>query len=98
MVATKQPRSPKGAMVFCAVLLSAGCAHFDPKPLSPARNADKLESRSLTNFALKTFLEQNLQKTFDAWPLKQWDLDTLTWTAFYYHPSLEVARAQWAVA
>jgi cobalt-zinc-cadmium efflux system outer membrane protein len=27
-----------------------------------------------------------------------WDLDTLTLVALYYHPSLDVARAQWAVA
>src|SRR6267378_3732168 len=26
-----------------------------------------------------------------------WDLKTLTFVAFYYHPSLEVARAQWSV-
>jgi outer membrane protein, heavy metal efflux system len=32
------------------------------------------------------------------WPLQAWDFDTLSLVAIYYHPSLDVARAQWAVA
>ena len=31
-------------------------------------------------------------------PPNEWDFDTLTLVALYYHPSLDVARAQWAVA
>ena len=81
-----------------AVLLAAGCARFDPRPLSPATNADRLESRSLTNAALRAFVEQNLHEPFPDWPAKEWNLESLTWAAFYYHPSLELARAQWAVA
>ena len=49
-----------------------------------------------TNF--KAFLETNLQHTFTEWPLTSWDFPALTLAAFYFHPSLDVARAQWAVA
>jgi outer membrane protein TolC len=77
------------------VFLQAGCAHFDTKPLSAGASADKLERRSLTNVDLRTFVEGNLNKPL---PSRQWDLDGLTWAAFFYHPSLELARAQWAVA
>lgn len=43
----------------------------------------------------KSFLEKNLHRQFDSWPLKSWDFETLALAAYYYHPSLAVARAQW---
>ena len=76
----------------------SGCARFQPKPLSPADSAAQLESRSLTNADLKVFLERNLQRDLAPWPPKAWDFDLLTLTAFYYQPSLEVARADWQLA
>ena len=79
-------------------LLCAGCARFDSRPLSPADTAAKLDARRLDDAGLKKFLETNLDHELDIWPLKSWDLKTLTLVAFFYHPSLEVARAQWAVA
>jgi outer membrane protein, heavy metal efflux system len=80
------------------VVLLAGCARFQPQPISPAETARALESRSLTNGELKTFLEGNLHRELINWPAGPWDFDMLTLAAFYYHPSLEVARAQWAAA
>ncbi|HEY5914379.1 MAG TPA: TolC family protein [Verrucomicrobiae bacterium] len=79
-------------------LLLAGCARFQPQPISPEETAARLENRSLTNVALKPFLEDNLHREFPEWPPAVWDFEMLTLTAFYYQPSLEVARAQWAVA
>lgn len=83
--------------LLIAVLL-AGCTHFEPKPLSPETTAQQFEERSLTNPALKTFLERTLTNQNAQWPLPSWDLDALTLAAFYYQPSLEVARAEWRVA
>ena len=84
------------AMVLLGLL--AGCARFQPQPLSPAETAAGLESRSLDNPALKAFLEKNLHRELDTWPAAKWDFEMLTLAAFYYHPSLEVARADWRVA
>jgi len=75
-----------------------GCARFHSKPLSASANADALERRSLTNAEVKIILEKNLHRDFENWPAVEWDFEMLTLAAFYYHPSLEVARAQWAVA
>jgi outer membrane protein TolC len=83
--------------IFGIVLL-AGCAHFQPQPLSPEKTAAQLESRRLDDAGLKKFLEQNLGRELKSWPETNWDLPELTMVAFYYHPSLEVARAQWLVA
>ena len=47
---------------------------------------------------LRRFLEKNLARPGDSWPLKSWDFETLNLAALYYHPSLDVARAQWQAA
>lgn len=79
--------------IFIIALL-AGCARFQPQPLSAEKTADDFEARSLTNEALHTFLETN--RVVAEWPVRSWDLDALTAVAFYYQPSLAEARAQLA--
>jgi outer membrane protein TolC len=76
----------------------AGCAHYEARPLAPEHSAAALSARSLQDEGLHRFLTLNLGSELPAWPLPSWDFDTLTWVAFYYQPSLEVARAQWDVA
>ena len=81
-----------------ALALVAGCARFHPRPLSPAESANKLESRSLDNPELRIFLEKHLNRELNTWPAARWDFEMLTLAAFYYQPSLDVARATWAEA
>ena len=69
-----------------------------PSPLQLAQTAANWEHRSLANPALREFLEKNLGHPINPWPVQSWDFETLTLAALYYHPSLEVARAQWQVA
>jgi outer membrane protein TolC len=93
----------KSAVICVAgMLLLTGCAHFEAKPLSPDQTAAQFEARSLDDPGLKTFVERNLAGAKNLsplrWPLAEWDFETLTLVALYYHPSLDVARAQWAVA
>lgn len=85
------------------LLIVAGCARFQSKPISPEKTATELESRSLTNAALKVFLEKNLSGTDVSpvslqWPRTNWNFESLTLAAFYYQPDLDVARAQWQSA
>jgi outer membrane protein TolC len=82
--------------LLCGLLL-ASCARFHPQPLSPSQTAEALDNRTLTNESVRLFLETNLHRGFPAWPAESWDFDMLTLAAYFYHPSLEVARAQWAV-
>ena len=78
--------------------LLVGCARFQSHPLVPARNAERLQARSLSDPDLKTFIETNSHLELVIWPTNAWDFETLTWAAFYFHPDLDIARAQWAVA
>jgi outer membrane protein, heavy metal efflux system len=79
-----------------ALGLLAGCARFQSQPLLPADTAASLENRTLDNTALKSFLETNLGRELKPWPAVRWDFEMLTLAAFYYQPSLDVARAAWA--
>jgi outer membrane protein TolC len=81
-----------------AVLAVAGCAHYREKPLTLESTSGLLQSRTLTEPGLRTFLETNLNAPLAEWPLNRWDYSKLSLAALYFHPSLDVARAQWAVA
>jgi outer membrane protein TolC len=78
--------------------LLAGCARFEPYPIAPAKTAAQLESRRLEDVGVEKFLEENSGRKVENWPKKNWNLEELTLAAFYFHPSLEVARAQWLLA
>src|SRR5262249_29704598 len=86
------------ALLGALALAAMGCRRFQPAPLSPADSASALESRSLADPELRALFERVLPGGAPRWPIEKWDLGTLTVAALYYHPSLEVARAQWRVA
>ena len=85
--------------VSCSLAsLLAGCASFQPKPISPSDTVAALEARTLDNLGLRDFIRQNRAQDAAAWPPNSWDLTLLALAAFYYHPDLDVARARWGVA
>ena len=51
--------------------------------------------RTLDEPGLRDFIEKNLGRELDEWPPKRWNLELLTLAAYYFQPSLDVARAQW---
>ena len=85
-------------LVLVAAGLLQGCARFHPQPLAPEKTAADFQTRALADAGLKAFLETNLHFAIPAWPMPAWDYTNLTLAAFYYHPDLDVARAQWGVA
>lgn len=91
---------PRALLLCGAIGLLGGCTlqHIPPAPLDPAASAASLEGRTLQDEGLRRFLADNLHQDPTPWPKTSWDFETLSWVAFYYHPSLEVARAQWESA
>ncbi|MBI3881813.1 MAG: TolC family protein [Verrucomicrobia bacterium] len=85
------------AAIVCLLALT-GCVRYQSQPILPPQTAASLDARSMTSPALKSFLEKNRGRTFAEWPPKAWDFETLTLVAIYFHPDLEVARAQWRVS
>jgi len=79
--------------IFIIALL-AGCARFQPMPISVEKTAADFDARSLANEDMHVFLETN--RVIAEWPVQRWDLNALTFVAFYYQPSLTEARSQLA--
>jgi cobalt-zinc-cadmium efflux system outer membrane protein len=74
------------------------CTSFQDKPVSPAANAERLETHSLDDPVLQAFLHRNLPSRFQDGKQKTWDLDALAMAAFFYSPDLALARARLAGA
>jgi outer membrane protein, heavy metal efflux system len=99
----QRKRGSQGVLVFPGLLalaavgwLAAGCAHYQPRPISPAATRDDLAARRLDAAELGDFLRQ--RAGVETWPPASWDLRALTLAAVFYSPDLEVARARWGVA
>lgn len=78
---------------FLAVILGpavlAGCAHYEPRPVTAAGVQQQLEERSLAAPPLLAYVRQHLRH-----PVPPWDFDALTVAAWYYSPEMDKARAQ----
>ena len=84
--------------LFHSALLFAcfsGCAlqHYEPAPLDPAAAAQAFDARAVDAPGLKEYFVAHGHPAAE-WPVQRWDLDALTLLAFYFHPDLELARAQ----
>jgi cobalt-zinc-cadmium efflux system outer membrane protein len=85
------------AIIFTAIAL-CGCVHYQPRPLDAAKQAEAFEARRLDGDGLRAFIEKNLGHELASWPPPRWNLELFTLAAYYFQPSLDVARAQWRVA
>jgi cobalt-zinc-cadmium efflux system outer membrane protein len=86
-----------GYLALAVGLISAAaCIRYEAKPIEPGRVLEDFEARRLDAPELGTFLVAN--KEVESWPPPAWDLKALTLAAFYYHPDMDIARAQWGVA
>lgn len=81
-----------GAALLASI---AGCAlqRYQPAPLDPAASAQAYESRRTDTPGLKHYMVAHGHSE-SAWPVERWGLAELTLLAFYYHPELNVTRAQ----
>jgi outer membrane protein, heavy metal efflux system len=84
--------------LYTACLLNA-CATqtYEAKPIEPVRLESSFAARNLEDAGLRNYMiEQGYPQ--NALPIKQWGLRELTLAAYYFHPDLDVARAQWREA
>ena len=76
--------------------LTAGCAHYEPRPIALNDTFERLDARSLNDPGLARVAA--VMRVSPSWPPETWDLQALTIAGLYFHPDLAVARASWAVA
>lgn len=85
-------------LLLLAVLTVPACQHVPARPLVPARTAAAYQARALDAPELAAFLAAAAGRAPAEWPLRTWDLRTLTLAALYFHPDLDVVRAHADVA
>ena len=78
------------AVCLIAVLLS-GCATYHAQPVAPAALMNAFDARTLDDPELRRYVAAHCG---GACAPGVWDLNTLTLAAFYYSPTLDIARAQ----
>ncbi len=88
------------AFVLPLLALASGCApyKYHPAPIAPPALAASLELRSLDDPGLRAWMSQAAVFEPPAWPITEWDLNTLTLAAYYFNTDMDVARANAAVA
>lgn len=90
------------AKTLLLMLLSGllpGCAMqtYEAKPMAAEQSATRFQQRSLESAELRDFmLAQGYPE--NGFPIKTWGMQELTLAAFFFHPQLDVARAQWQAA
>lgn len=75
-----------------------GCVHHQPKPLLVVDTAADFLSQNLRDEGLRAFVATNAPAQANPWPPRAWDVTTLTLVGLHFHPSLELARADLALA
>jgi cobalt-zinc-cadmium efflux system outer membrane protein len=82
-----------------AACLSSACANqvYHSKAIEAEKTADQFAARSLNSPELQRYM-QSQGYPAEALPVSTWGLRELTLAAFFYHPQLAVARAQWQAA
>ncbi len=94
----------KRNVAFCMSMLLGACGfqQYVAKPIDTATFVQKIESKNPDGEAFHQFListDYYLDRTpIEPWPIQQWDVTELSLCAFFFHPSLDVARAQWRLA
>ncbi len=86
-------------LLWLTAALLSGCAvqAYRPAPIVPTATASQLENRSLRDPGLRQYMEKALGHPI-SWPMRQWDLPSLTLAALYFSPQMEIARDQAATA
>lgn len=86
-----------GAFVLAGLLSSCGFQIYQAKPIEPAQSAARYIAHTPDSAEFKQYLlSQDYPES--QLPIKQWGARELTLSALFFHPQLDVARAQWRAA
>lgn len=83
--------------ILTTALSACSFQQYVPKPIDSASISKNFERKSPTEELFHQYLVNNGYPG-NHFPLQQWGLEELTYCALFFHPSLDVARAQWRAA
>jgi outer membrane protein TolC len=89
----------KAALAASSLLLLTACnfIQYQPKAIDTKLSAERIMSKDPSNPEFIQYLVNSGYKK-EQLPLKQWSINELTYCALFFHPSLDVDRAQWRAA
>jgi outer membrane protein, heavy metal efflux system len=89
----------RSSLLLAAAFALSGCSPqaYRPQPLNAEDSAAAFRARSVNDPGLRAFMLANGYSDI-SWPVRAWGLQELTLLALYFHPDLDIARAQWAEA
>lgn len=89
----------KVALLTCLSIALAACGfqEYIAKPIDHNALAQKINNKRPNDIQFHQFLINNGYST-EQLPIQQWSLNELIYCALFFHPSLDVARAQWRAA
>lgn len=83
-----------GALGIIIVLSSCTFQQYNAQPIEQEATVSAIEKRTVDEPRFAEFLTLQMGKDITT-PITAWDLPTLIHSAHYFHPDLNVARAQW---
>jgi outer membrane protein, heavy metal efflux system len=91
----KNIRSSQGFAFGALALMISGCAFqtYSPKPLDPVQGMQQYRAHDPNSADFQIYAKSQGYPT-EQWPIRQWGLRELTLSALFFHPQLDVARAQ----
>lgn len=99
LCATVSVAGVRTALAVSVTIILSDCVRFQdyrPEPISAPARAQALESRTLDDPRLQTFLTSVTGSTASTG--EQWGLGRLTLAAIYYHPDIELARSRFEMS
>lgn len=81
---------------FCPLLIAACGITYQAKPIEQQQNIETIQQASPSQEGFRQFVHKQYPRT--TWPITTWDIDKLTLSALYFHPTLKVAKSDYAVA
>ena len=85
--------------LVCLPLTLSACSFVEyfAKPIDQEALIQKIESKHPDDVQFKQFLANNNYAPSN-FPITQWNLDELIYCSLFFHPNLDLARAQWRAA
>lgn len=79
--------------VYCL----SGCSRlYQAQPIPQQENIETIQQATPTQEDFRKFVAEYYPNS--PWPISAWDIDSLTLSALFFHPSLKVAKSDYAVA
>jgi len=85
------------ASISCCLLFACATEKYEAKPLSVEKTTAKIVAKDPANEDFKNYLIKQGYQASEL-PFTVWGLDELTLCALYFHPKLDIAKAQLALA